>query len=240
MKQPKLISGNNQSGFTIIEFLISSVGFTAVLLIMTFGIIDFMVDYYKVTLSATVQTSATNISTTIERSIELSSSQSSVEFISPSLVTVHAHDCPAGYLGTPPNCTEPGYFCTSTEEFSFFLGEEVPYDSSYALYQLPLPSSGCTPDPQYDSPASSSAWTDGRSLLGNNYRLINFNVQPVGSLPEETIILKIAYTSGGTNNTGDDLLCVPGQPASSPGSCSPGSPNLTDFTNSSIVCKGQK
>jgi hypothetical protein len=44
-----------QSGFTIIEFLIGTIAFSVFLLIMTFGLIDFMNDYFKINLATADQ-----------------------------------------------------------------------------------------------------------------------------------------------------------------------------------------
>jgi hypothetical protein len=100
-----------------------------------------------------------------------------------------------------------------------------------------VPSGGCYPNPQ-TNPSSSADWVDGRSLLGNNYRLITFDITNLTGTPEYSIAIKIAYTSGGVNNAGDDLLCSPSI-AHGAGNCSAGAPNLTDYTLADIECKGQ-
>ena len=82
-------------------------------------------------------------------------------------------------------------------------------------------------------------WANGRSLLGANHRLINFSVIPIATSTEYAIDIKIANTSGGSSQAGDDLLCSPSLPSDGPGGCSPGAGDLTDYSLSDIKCKTQ-
>jgi hypothetical protein len=220
--------------------MIATVGFTIVLLLMTFSITYFMVDYYKVTLDNTVETTVTNISDNIEHTIELSSGLATQSGL-PAPDPTSNPSCSAGDSGTPPNCTSPGYICAGNVEFAYFIGSEVPY----ALYELPNSSGICVPDPEFN-PITMPNWSSGRSLLGDNYRLLLFNISNDAGTPEYEINIKIAYTSGGVNGAGDDLLCSASIPGYTAGSCALNSPNLTltdyiqsDYTQSDIECKSQ-
>jgi hypothetical protein len=141
-------------------------------------------------------------------------------------------------MGTPPNCTAPGYFCSGNEEFAFFIGPEVPVESSYALYEFPVSSGNCYANPQYNV-ASTADWANGRSLLGQDHRLVAFSVTAIGTSTEYAIDLKIANTSGGPNQAGDDLLCSPSLPEDGAGGCSPTAADLTDYSLQDIRCKIQ-
>jgi prepilin-type N-terminal cleavage/methylation domain-containing protein len=206
------ISISDQSGFTIIELMISTLVFGLILMVAISGINSYSVNYYKASLNSSVQSTVQSISSTVEDAIK-----------------------PSGLISFGSN-----YYCTENQEFIFALGKEMPHEvpvsMPYALYQFPDGGS-CYPDPQ-SSPAGQAALAAGSSLLGNNYRLLNFSINQIGTTNEWSIDIKLAYTNGGLNDAGDDLLCKPGTAYNMVGGCGPASPQLIDFSSpQSFICK---
>jgi prepilin-type N-terminal cleavage/methylation domain-containing protein len=243
MKKSKPTKHLGDHGFTIIEFMIASVVFSVVLFIMISGLAYFLVQYYKISLSSSVQQAITSTSANIEQSIELSST--TPIYAAPAADPTTQPSCTVGDLGTPPNCIQPGYLCTSNDEYSFFIGSETPIEAPYALYQLTIPSGGgCTKNPESIYQAN---WSGGRSLLGPHYRLITFSETQVcnsnagcgstGTNYEYALDIKLAYTSGGANGSGDDLLCSPSVATGNAGNCAANAPILTDYSLPGIQCK---
>jgi type II secretory pathway pseudopilin PulG len=217
---------NNESGFTIIETMIALSIFIVVLLLVTVSISGYFTTFYRSIVVSDSQNIIQNVSNTVEQAVQYSNSLP---------------------VFTEPSGDNPGTLCVGNEEFVFNLGEEVPADTSNALYELPVAAGGvCTPNP--------TPLTGGNSLLGDHYRLITFSVLPipppvqVGSpttAQEWTVDIKIAYTSGGgLQGDGDSLLCSTSIAGGSPGNCNPSAANLpsADYLpaanlEASIICK---
>jgi prepilin-type N-terminal cleavage/methylation domain-containing protein len=219
---------NNQSGFTIVELMISTAVFAVILLVAVLMITKSLDAYYKVSVDTSVSSTLQAVNSTVEQ--DMQSQDSTV--------------LPQG----------SDYLCTSDEEFIYNLGKEMPTEVSslpqpYALYEFPIANlAQCDTTPEL-APFP-SAIASGQSLLGTHYRLLAFNVTPVNLLDEPAewnVDIKIAYSSGGVNGAGDDLLCSPSIGVSPPtqrGGCSPSSPSfnyLTDLgnitTDAGIICK---
>jgi len=217
MKTPLSAPGLNKSaGFTIIEQLIAMTVFSVITMIFIAVLNTFIIDYYIGNISTSESTKLRSTLTTIERSIELSTTV-------PTTVT-------------PPSPNAPGYFCTGNEEYAFYLGSEVP-DVPYVMEEFPVPPGNCYAYPQNSTdPQAVSGWAKRTSLFGQYNRLISFKVSQVGSTNLYAISMKLAYSSGGSSGTGDDLLCSPSI-ASGFGSCRAGSGNLVSFTSPDIICR---
>jgi len=217
---------NTQSGFTIIELMISTAVFAIILLLAVLMITNSLNEYYKVSIDTSVSSTLQSVVSDVEQNIENSTT----------LI--------------------PGsnYVCTSSEEFIYNLGDEMPTEVAslsipYALYEFPISSaSECQTNPG-SNPNLAQAVAAGQSLLGTHYRLMAFNVTPVNALDQQSewdIDIKIAYTSGGVNGAGDDLLCSPSVTSeTTDGYCSPAAPSYTptDFktadADASMRCKNE-
>lgn len=204
------------SGFTLVELLIAMTVFSVVLILVILGIRGFFITFYRSQVNASTQNTVRTISNTIEKSLEYSATTPE-EFA--------------------PTSTQPvGLLCTGNQEFAYLLGKAVgtPEAPTFGLHELSVTPGDCPTDPQ-----SQGGWNTGTSLLGNNYRLITFKLTPLSSPANYYALdIKIAYTSGGAQNAGDDLLCSPSViPATDPGGCAPSTANLTDFTLPDITCK---
>jgi prepilin-type N-terminal cleavage/methylation domain-containing protein len=200
---------NSSAGFTIIELMIATMVFGVVLLMVTAGINHFFVSYYKSVTSSSVSNNARTITTDIERSVQLSSSL-------PDLKYTNAQDT-------------TGYLCAGTEEYTFVLGV-VESGSTHPLYRFSPASGSCNADPTSDS-----NYSQGTSLLGQNYRLIILNVATLSSNASlYAVNVKITYTDQGGNGTGISLVCAP---ASVSGSCNPSAADLSSFNYPDLACK---
>jgi Tfp pilus assembly protein PilE len=211
---------SQESGFTIIEFMIATIVFSSILIIAVIAVNGFFLEYYRGVVSSSTQNTARSLSSQIEHSIEYSAS--TVGSIAPSGST-------------------PGYFCTDSEEYVFYLGQTETTSYPYPpLEAMPLGAAQvCVPNPADN--ASPAVWAERQSLLGTHYRLTAFSVSgPVtfaNSIDDEWAIdIKIAYTTGGVDGTGDSLLCAP----SVSGSCATGATMpSSDFTAPDVTCKNQ-
>ena len=207
----KPVDNQKQAGFTIIELMIATGIFTAILLLAVLTITKSLGSYYKVSIDSSASSTVQSVTSDVEQAIQASSSTGSG-------VTWGA-----------------GYLCTPTEEFAYNLGGEMPVGvpnttPRYALYQFPLEGNSCSNDPVHDL---SAAMADGQSLLSTHYRLLDFKISQVNlAQPEYSVDIKIAYTAGGQNDAGDDLLCDPSI------GCGPSAAPLTSF-NSTDQCKNE-
>lgn len=213
-------TNDNHSGFTIIETMIALTIFSVIFLVIIEGVSEFYSTFYKSTIITSTQNSVRNIDNALEQEIESSSSSPAVQ-----------QNIPYN-----PSTNTPGYFCVNGQEFVYFIGDvglqstnEFPMGYSSALYEMPE-----TPSGMCDAPSGD---TGGTSLIGYHYRLVAFTITNLASPSAEWLInLKIAYTSGGTNDLGDDALCSP----SIRNSCSSSTSILSkaNYSNSDITCKG--
>jgi prepilin-type N-terminal cleavage/methylation domain-containing protein len=209
----------DQQGFTIVELMIATAIFGVMLVLIITSINSYTSDYYKANINSAAQATVQSISANVEGTIKNTSQVTS---------------------GTNAYAN---YYCTDNEEYLYNIGSENPTETAslsmpYALYEFPIPNGQCYPTPQ-SSTAGKAAYTEGSSLLGSYYRLLNFSVVQVSTTSEWLINIKLAYTSGGVNTAGDDLLCVPGDSYNGPDGCSPAS-NFTNFSEPGVtnaICK---
>ncbi|HET7673137.1 MAG TPA: prepilin-type N-terminal cleavage/methylation domain-containing protein [Candidatus Saccharimonadales bacterium] len=149
----------SQKGFTIIELLIATTVFSVVLLIASVGIIAIGRDYYKSLTSTKVQETARSVADDISKSLQFSLADT----VSKQLTNLD---------GTPATVKTR---CFGSDRYRYILNQKVQQvtDPSHpadfhALYRDKRPSE-TTCD-------SSGNWTDGTELLGENMRLLQFEV----------------------------------------------------------------
>lgn len=216
------ILARTESGFTIVELIIASSIFSFALLTIALGVTIFSNSYTKDVISSSTQDTVQNVTNSVEKAIRISNGSISTPL--------------------PATSTSAGVLCAGNEVFSFWLGYEQPSQISafapsnpYALYEEPIPSSGC--------PSTASYNSGGQSLLSDNERLLAFNVQPIaGTTDLYSVDVIVAYTAGGTGGNGNSLLCTPTiSPSSSPGGCSGSAANISYSqlinNSSTITCK---
>jgi hypothetical protein len=212
---------------TIVELTISTAIFSIVLLTITLGITSFSKRYYNSVTSSSTQGTVQNVINVINKIVS-ENQDNTYQWVSPTTST--------------PNT--PGVFCMGDEQFIYFLGWEQTSEISglsganptypYALYEEPEPSGGC-------SSASNITYSSGgESLLGDNERLLAFNVQPISvsnianSSDLYSINISVAYTAGGTNGNGDSLLCGPSLSPTGKGGCQTTS-TANNITNAQLI-----
>ena len=158
---------NKTSGFTILELLIATTVFTVILLIATTGIIRIGNLYYKGITSARTQDVARTITSEITTDLQFASGSK--------------------ILGSSPNI-----FCvgdkryTSNFDVVYRTGQGV--ESTSGLYVATLPT-----DQTCNGGIALSG--SGKQMLGNNMRLLKFNVFLTGS-ELWTVNIKVAYGDG--------------------------------------------
>lgn len=114
----------DQKGFTIIELLIATSVFATVLLIVTYGIIQISRMYTNGFIQTQTQNDAVSISNKLAQDVEFSA-VSSITSEQNAQVTKTGFPAATYY-----------YFCTTNNEYF--------YTSLGSLYQIPLPSGGCS------------------------------------------------------------------------------------------------
>ena len=184
MRQPGVSHRRDQTGFTVIELLIATVMFTAVLMLVTTGIIHFSNQYYRAVNANATQNAARTISEEVTQSVQISGG---------SIVP-----------GPTAESTDLRTLCVNTKKYWYRLG--VPYADGAStaanpgLYVAQWDSSsdtGC-------ENASTSFPTDGRQMLQEGMRLTQFQASLVGEGDVINVDLRVVY---GDN----DLLCSPAE-----------------------------
>ncbi len=140
---------SDQSGFTVIELLISSIVFTLILLVTTYGIIQITRGYIKGSVSAQVQNNNRSLVDEITQNIQLSSSSS----VNP------GPNVPANWKSFFPTY----WFCVNGVRYIYQFNNPQPYaltEDSHGISCL---------SPQADPP---SAGTGEKSLLNSNTQLL--------------------------------------------------------------------
>jgi prepilin-type N-terminal cleavage/methylation domain-containing protein len=153
----------HQQGFTIIELMIATVVSSTVLLVITFGIVQFTNSYYKGINGAATQ----------------EATQSSIDAVSQA-IRFNAS-------GTVATDGTQGIFCAGTQVFLYTLGKQLtatPSATNWGLYQLDNPSPNCT------TPADTS---NGTELLATNMRLSYINLAQIGTTGVWQLELRVAY-----------------------------------------------
>lgn len=220
------ISGQGQTGFTIVELMIATMVFSTIMVVITFGVIHFTSGYYKGLNSSTTQNTARNIIDTISQAVQFSGT------------TIQ------------PNSTDSGsgisYFCANNKIYLYKLGTQfmgTTNSTTPGLYVI-SEQNGCV-----IAPVGAGLFTGGTQLLSKHMRIAGLSVTKNADFDQAyTIDIRLAYSSGGDPaHDGDDLLCsniasdgsaaTPGDP----GTCRSGTAN-PDLTNTSILsgltCRG--
>lgn len=172
MKIPKVHhyrSAALQKGFTIVELMIATLVFSVILLIITFGVIQFSHDFYRGINSSTTQDIVRSVSDSVTQAIQFSGS------------TIQQ-----GSLSTGSG----QYVCTGNQEFIYTLGTEITASGGQALIQLPIPSGNCYDNPSVQDPAD---WAKRNELLQPYMRLLKFSVAQVGTSTVWQVDVKVAY-----------------------------------------------
>jgi Tfp pilus assembly protein PilW len=178
MKRPSIRS--NETGFTIVELMVSTMVFGVVLLVVTTAILQITRIYYKGITQANTQSTARSVIDMVSQGIQFNGG----------------------------NVTEtPGSFntfCVGSQQYSFVLGKQLvdtAPSSAQTYHALVVDDEpGCTSSTAA-SPMNTAA-TTGRELLQPKMRLSKMSVQNVGT---NLYKVTIKVVSGD-----DDLLDDPG------------------------------
>jgi prepilin-type N-terminal cleavage/methylation domain-containing protein len=164
---------DSNAGFTIIELLIATLVFSVILLLITFGIIQFTNTYYKGITSSNTQNAARNIMDTIAQDIQFSSD----------VETTAGSGYGTGSLDQ---------FCIGSHRYTYVLGEQVtddtpdtginPPQTSHAFLELPnATNADCQAAAQDITAASYTPPPGARELIPPHMRLAKLNITQVGS-----------------------------------------------------------
>lgn len=195
-------NNSTQSGFTIVELMISTVIFSMVLLLLTTGVIGFTKSYYKGITSTNTQRVARVISDDITQTIQ---SSSQVPYFFKPLPT------PDGYGG----------FCVGNVSYAYHLGYELVNgtpDSKLAQTNQSLlknTSFACSSEPD-----AKTLYTDlakpgslSQEMLSPSMRIADLEVAQIN--PPDSIVYSVRLTVAYGD---DDLL---NDPTSTSPSCAP-------------------
>jgi prepilin-type N-terminal cleavage/methylation domain-containing protein len=174
----------NDSGFTIMELLISTIVFGLVLLVVTTAILQFTRVYYKGITESNIQETARTIADSISQGIQFNGG----------IVT-----------DTPPNPT-PGSsyaFCVGNVQYSYQVGHQLTDDTPTSTQKphglVNSNVAGCTSSTTPQNMSSSTV--TGREMLAPNMRLARMEVTSIGTNLYR-VSVKIVYGD-------DDLLDDP-------------------------------
>ncbi len=188
------LSPNNQtadSGFTIIELLIATVIFSAIMLLLSIGVIQIANVYYKGITESNTQNVARDIINNIAQAIEFNSTG---PILPPS----------TNGFG-PPGTTS---LCIGNTQYAYVLGyqlvKSVPAPASHQTNHGMLENnSSCASGNSLDLNGSLPAGdANDAELLGQNMRLANLTITQLGSSNFYTIDVRVVYGA-------DDLLTNP-------------------------------
>lgn len=188
---------HRQAGFTIVELLIATLVFSTVVLVITFGIIQFSRSYYRGSTTTNLQNATRNVIDAVSQAIQFSGSD----------VTSWSQTSSGGEV------TAGGY-CIGNTQFDFVVGKQRGGDSlatgqvKHALYSAPSAAGSCTAINADTNP-------NVKDLADPNMRVVKFTIKNLG--PNlYTVDLRLAYGDA-------DLLCSPKVTTANPndsGSCS--------------------
>lgn len=171
-------SGRAQSGFTVIELMISITAFSMLLILIVVGVMHFTNSYYKGVNSSSTQNTA----------------RSAVEAVTDAIQ----------FGGSPPTCNVPTgphpHVLIGDEEFFYFVN--VQYGTSKPYVLLEVPTSTCLSAPPVSLPAGS------RELLIPHTRLAVFSVSQVGTTGLWTVNIRVAYGDDDLlTGSGSNMVC---------------------------------
>lgn len=180
MTTKNLLKKNNK-GFTIVELMIATAVFSVILLVTSVGVIAIGRAYYKSLTSTRVQGTARAIMNDVSSSLQFSNTDSV-------LSDLENDD------GTPATIKAR---CFGQDRYRYVINQKVePSAGIVGLYRdKKISDSSCDTSGAYDS---------GTQLLGNNMRLLQFDVINVNDTNPDfddssRVIIKVAYGD-------DDLL----------------------------------
>ncbi len=199
-----MIKKLDQNGFTIIELLIATSVFTAVLFIVTYGVIQISKTYTNGFIRGQTQNIAVSLSDTMTRDIEFSTTAS---------ITT---DQSAQVTKTGSQATIYYYFCTTQNEYFYIPGGNI-YKIPIVSLQGVLGSQNCFSPQQFINNSGLSA--DTQSLLSpNNVEILNHTVYDNQSMLSNvssglySVNIEILYGNQSNlvqNNNGSQWICRP-------------------------------
>ncbi|HEX5797493.1 MAG TPA: prepilin-type N-terminal cleavage/methylation domain-containing protein [Candidatus Saccharimonadales bacterium] len=154
----------NQKGFTIIELMIATTVFSFILLVTSVGVIAIGRAYYKSVTSTRVQETARSIINDVSGSLQFSNKEAISRF-------------PAD--GIP---SEIKARCFGSDRYTYVLNQRVE-DGVHALYRD-------TRSSEAESTCEPGDFTGGTELLGDNMRLLQFEVSNADPF---RVVIRIAY-----------------------------------------------
>ncbi len=170
----------SKEGFTIVELMITTVVFSVVLLVASAGIIAIGRAYYKSLTSNRVHETARSVMEDVSRSLQFSTADSVNSYLTES-------DGSEATIKTR---------CFGPDRYTYVLNQQVS-GSNQALYRDKRPSqSSCSP----------GDFTGGSEMLGQNMRLLRFDVSNADPF---NIKIKVAYGDNDlltTYDNGGNLL----------------------------------
>src|SRR5665213_495951 len=205
-------SSHNQAGFTIIELLIATTVFAALLLTLMFGVVEISRIYYRGITQTNTQNTARNIMSSISQAIQFDGSFSTGAGNGSSLA-----------------------FCAGNTQYTYLLGYQLENTNSapntqnnHVLVSNTISSPSC-PQAQHIGPPGGSA--SGTELMANNMRIASLNITPLSHPGVYSVEIRIVYGA-------DDLLCNPS--IGPPGLCSSSAtmPAPADYVGQNVNCKG--
>ena len=202
---PKL--HGRQAGFTIVELMIATLVFSTVLLVITFGIIQFSRSYYRGTTTTTLQNTTRSVIDSVSQAIQFSGT-----------------DMTSWVSGNS------GTYCIGGTQFDYVLHSQRAGDSLKAgqswhvLYSSPAAAGNCS-QKGFNTSNGVFADSNSRDIVDPNIRIVKFSVAALNGNPNVyTVDVRLAYGD-------DDLLCSP-----SANDCS-SKATSTHLNNTDLVCK---
>lgn len=165
-KQLRRISPKSAAGFTIVEFMIATVIFSVVLLLVSFSIMHISRMYQKSMNASRTQAAARNVVDTVAQAVQYSASP------------VETPNDVAGATKT---------FCVSSKQFMYVVGVRRVAGSS-VMTSRKVPDTGCLP---INISSSDTASVVGEQLIPRGMRLAKLTITPAGSL--YTITARVVY-----------------------------------------------
>lgn len=187
---------SRSKGFTIMELMVATLVFSAVLLLITTGIMQITRVYYKGVTEANTQNTARNIMDIVAQAIQFSgSSVGSTE------------DVEAG---------EDAGFCIGNQHFTYRLGWQVENKDNpdgqqtwHALVQKTIYGSNCSGSAVLEALNSEHLSEHARDLVGEHMRLSDFSVTRIGTSNMYRVRVKVVYGDADLLNdpTGKSASC---------------------------------
>lgn len=192
--------------------MIATLVFSTILLVITFGVLQFSRAYYRGTTTTNLQNTARSVMDTVSQAIQFSGAEIS-----------------SSPLSTTINANDTGAFCIGGTQFDFILHSKRTNSGAadHVLYRTPRDSGGACTHKAFDPNTS-------KDLVDAEMRLVNFDISQfsggINSLWQ--VELRLAYGD-------DDLLCSPSLSSSDQGSCSynQAPSNFSYIVRDDLTCK---